>query len=416
MIFDQIEGVHQRPVTLTLPDNKAGYASILRSNGAEIQSSRSIELDFDFLKAVSAAIGSLIYTDEYGHRQVIAKFIGQYMWNQLFKYDENLLRSLSQAQGAVSRDENLCLNISSNSHALDLPLELLHDGNEYLALKHTFFRTIRRMQSGRSICLSFPALMQRKREEKKPLRVLLVASNVCSEKLGPIPMVDKEIKKIKKKIQSIIPYNCDIPEVEILNSWETTADRFLKKLEAKYDIVHYAGHGIYDEKYPDKSSLVFYQKQTSEEEWEDKKELFDKWYSDFSYDRRDLMEMMKKSRGKVIRIGIARLAAKFKKFTPSLVYLNCCHSARAGVLYDFAFSNSLGMVDAVARSGVSTVIGHRWPLADEKSSIEFVKVFYDKLLNFDTPEKAIFWARNEISNDTIDWASPVLVKQSYPEG
>ena len=86
--------------------------------------------------------------------------------------------------------------------------------------------------------------------------------------------------------------------------------------------------------------------------------------------------------------------------------------ARASGRYAIAFSKSLGLVDAVVRTGVPIVIGHRWPLLDSNAAVRLVQTFYEKLLGESAPEQAMLWARRSVKQHDPTWASPVMVVQA----
>jgi hypothetical protein len=70
-------------------------------------------------------------------------------------------------------------------------------------------------------------------------------------------------------------------------------------------------------------------------------------------------------------------------------------------------------MDAIAWAGVPIVVGHRWPLIDGRSSVKFVKTFYERLLAEYPPEQALLWARKEVQVDDPTWASAVMIVQSF---
>jgi CHAT domain-containing protein len=81
-------------------------------------------------------------------------------------------------------------------------------------------------------------------------------------------------------------------------------------------------------------------------------------------------------------------------------------------LYCLAFSKWLGLVDAVVKSGVPIVMGHRWPLIDGASSTRFVQTFYQRLLSQYPPDQALLFARQAVAADDPTWASSVMVMQT----
>jgi CHAT domain-containing protein len=110
----------------------------------------------------------------------------------------------------------------------------------------------------------------------------------------------------------------------------------------------------------------------------------------------------------------AELSQLLEKHPPSLLYLNCCHSARAGTGDCLTYSKSLGLADAVVRAGVPAVVCHRWPVPDNDTTVAFVESFYRKLLCEYPPERALLSARRAIQQkDTLDsaWSSAVMIVQ-----
>jgi CHAT domain-containing protein len=139
------------------------------------------------------------------------------------------------------------------------------------------------------------------------------------------------------------------------------------------------------------------------------------------------MRILEKAGRDAEAIGLAQeLMGKFLPMTaeqltnclggslPSLVYLNCCHSARTAYRHSLQYSKSLGLVDALADAGVPAAIGNRWPVTDTPENLEFVKEFYSALLREFSVERAILHARQKLrAHDTV-WASSVALVQ-YPE-
>jgi len=144
----------------------------------------------------------------------------------------------------------------------------------------------------------------------------------------------------------------------------------LKKRSRRYDIVHFAGHALFDDKpqYGDgRGYLVF---------------------SGHPNPR---------------AVTIAEVATWLEASGVQLVYLSCCRSGAAPAALE------------LARNKVPMTIGFSWNLDDEKA-VDFAKFFYDALLENDLKVcHAMCKARRKLYNeyDAGDpiWASPVLVAQ-----
>jgi CHAT domain-containing protein/CheY-like chemotaxis protein len=421
-LYERERRQNQQSIVLSLPDRRGGKPTIKRSGADAERSRKGLEIEPQVLKAASAAIGSLVYVGETEYRKAMSQYMGRHIWNRTFRDHEVLLWNLGVAQGRINNDYNLIFNIESKSDALDLPLELIHDGKGsfdgkgYLALRHPICRRIRGANPEARGVDNLPSLMENLRNENhydKTLRILLIAANTASDDLGPIPMVDNEIDHIEKFIKKLepLPFKIRI-KVDKLNTWDISEKNLLNKLQEGFHIIHYAGHGTYDDRSPDNSSIYAWSKACSESDWSNVANESNLWYSDNPSKRTDFIRKIVGLKGDICPINTSELSSKIAESPPSLVFLSCCHSARAGFTKDFVFNNSLGMVDAIVRAGVPAVVGHRWPLVDDLTSLKFVEEFYTKLLTDYTPEQAIFWARKAISNKIPDWASAILVVQS----
>jgi hypothetical protein len=143
----------------------------------------------------------------------------------------------------------------------------------------------------------------------------------------------------------------------------------LKNGSRRYDIVHFAGHALFEEgPEPDaRGYLVFSGFPDAE------------------------------------AVPIARVATWLASAKVQLVYLSCCRSSAASAALEFA------------RNNVPMAIGFHWDLDDSKAPV-FAKQFYQELVNAKLKVcPAINKARLELYNkyqagDPI-WASPVLIAQ-----
>jgi CHAT domain-containing protein len=362
-----------------------------------------IGLDLTHLKYASAAMGSLVYLGDQMHCNALCQFLGRHIWDRLMSDHEELLLALGEARGSVKKREHIPIRVVSGIDALDVPLELLHDGNEYAGLEHPIVRVVRNVRS------KAPPLADRIRglQDNENLRVLLIASDTFSDEpcLGEIPMVDEEIDRISKIMRSFSPLPlgaCSEIEVDAVYSWDASLDNVKKKLAEKWDIIHYAGHGCYDENNPGSSKLFFWEEICTKTQWKSMQSEPD------AFKRRD---RIRRSRGPLKEISANDLHDRLKH-PPSVFYLSCCHSAQVAGSHYLIFCRSLGLVDAVIRAGVPIVVGHRWPLVDGDLTIKFVQTLYERLLSEYPPEQAIYYARKAAQAEDMIWASAVMVLQN----
>lgn len=246
--------------------------------------------------------------------------------------------------------------LEENSVLKNFPFELLHDGDDFLSLKYSFFRYPTNMQNA-------PAF----RFSGSLKRALLVASNPGGN-LPNIPEVSDEIEVIKK-IFKMGDIQCDTIDVE-----EASLESVIHLLETgSYDIVHIACHAEFDSKYPDKSSII----------------LGDTFNN-------------------CQRLSALSLRKYFRDAKVQFAFLNCCHSAKQGTLND-----SAGMVDAIVRGGVPSVIGMQWPI-DSMIAVEIAKTFYSKFIQGDTPDSALRKTRKFIGSiygwENLSWVCPILIQ------
>lgn len=412
-LFEYRQQQRRVGLLLDLPEGAAQVprVHILLSHYQDVRASRRpLVLNLDLLKGATAAIGSLVYIEEPEQRNALAQFVGRHIWNRLFRDHETLLLALGEAAGLARDPADLPIRVKSGSEALDLPLELIHDGRGYVALRHPFVRVI---SDAPPVAPMLPTLLEKLANQETPLRILLLASDTCSLELGPIPLVDDEVDSIYTRLQKILPLPFG-PEVkvEVVHSWESNREQVLQKLRRGYHIIHYAGHGVYDRSNPGNSKLYFWERSCQEIEWRTMRGDLEPWYGSHAQ-RNQATARARSLRGELQGVTARELANCFAQSAPSLVYLNCCQSAQSGGVQHRVFSKSLGLMDAVVRTGVPIVVGHRWPLLDSDSSVKFVEMFYSKLLAEYSPEQALFWARREVPEDDPTWASAVMVVQSF---
>jgi hypothetical protein len=138
-------------------------------------------------------------------------------------------------------------------------------------------------------------------------------------------------------------------------------------LSEEFDIVHYAGHGVFDEKDPSHSGWVF---------------------------GRD-------------RILSAREIFRARR-VPRLVFANACFSAvikeRKAMTADEMTRRLAGLAEAFFERGIQNYIGAGWPV-DDNPAVEFASVFYQNALTGETLGDALSAARKKIMGQGSTWGA-----------
>jgi CHAT domain len=193
--------------------------------------------------------------------------------------------------------------------------------------------------------------------------------------LSELPCLDDEarvLRRLRARKGTRVTVDVLEPPKGQNKSWSLAAlvQRRLKDGPRRYDIVHFAGHALFDDKAKNgdgRGYLVF---------------------SGYPSPR---------------AVTIAEVATWLEDSGVQLVYLGCCRSSAAPAALE------------LARNNVPMTIGFSWDLDDNKA-VDFAKYFYDALLGNDLKVcVAMRLARRELFNhysigDPI-WASPVLVAQ-----
>ncbi|MGB9005229.1 MAG: CHAT domain-containing protein [Candidatus Aminicenantales bacterium] len=138
-------------------------------------------------------------------------------------------------------------------------------------------------------------------------------------------------------------------------------------LSEEFDIVHYAGHGVFDEKDPSHSGWVF---------------------------GRDC-------------ILSAREIFRARR-VPRLVFANACFSAvikeRQAMTADEMNRRLAGLAEAFFERGIQNYIGAGWPVEDDPA-VEFASVFYQKALAGETLGESLAAARKRIMGQGSTWGA-----------
>ena len=322
--------------------------------------------------------GALINTS--GSPRTFRRFHARAVGTQLFEklYVGEIEKSFVSAGSIVLHNHDLKLAFIGPRHFLNLPLEFLNDGADYLVLRHPMRRVITGIRTRRSAGLS--DLLSELQEKREKLRILLVASNTPPL----LSSVDQEVAAIHSHLKDLLsPRNFVI---DYLPTEEATCEEVLARLKGcQYHILHYAGHGYHDEGFPEKSSLFFWEKKGAQ------------------------------GNAKAITVNTLKNTLRLRGHDLRFIYLSCCYgtatSGEAALLND----NFLGIADGLLMAGVPSVMGYRWPISDVGAK-ELALSFYDSLFVQGELDTALFNARCKVAGaeegqGLEDWLSPILIVQ-----
>ncbi|MBM3149843.1 MAG: CHAT domain-containing protein, partial [Chloroflexi bacterium] len=296
------------------------------------------------------------------------KEIGLALWRDIFVEHPEAGRAYLEAR---TKSQSLSLLFEAPREFLRLPLEFIYLDTppEYLVLEHPVSRFACGATPKRGVFSPQVLALAQK------LRILIIASNTRP----PIDGVDAEVQALSSylKKQDIIPV-----EVTMLTTKQATYERIREELrKPNYDVIHYAGHGSFDAVSPENSSLHF-------------------WAG-------------RNKQGDVVPMKATELKMLLGQSEARLVYLSSCYGTATGDKAALLDDDFLGLADAVAQAGVPSVVGFRWPVADDGAR-RLALAFYQSFLEQGSPEFALWSARCELAalnRDDPTWLSPILIYQ-----
>ncbi|MCM8796167.1 MAG: CHAT domain-containing protein [Candidatus Omnitrophica bacterium] len=275
----------------------------------------------------------------------VLKKTAQVLW-------DNLLTP--QVKEILKNSRDLHLILSLDEELISLPWELLYDGEDFLCLKFNLGRLVR---------TKTPLKLQRYREYRLPLKMLILANPTGDLKSAYLEgiQIKRQFDKRRKEIK--------------IDSKTTFIDTlYIKKNLRDYDIVHFAGHCEYDPKELKNSGWVL-------------------------------------SDG---RLNIESILALGQTMPlPSLVFSNTCHSARIDVdLIAPDYQTQIyGLAEAFLFSGTKHYLGTIRKVEDN-ASLVFAGEFYRSLLRGLSIGEATRLARRllvkEYGLTNISWTSYLL--------
>lgn len=286
-----------------------------------------------------------------------AETVGQMLFSLVIP--KPLERDLSAA--------GLFLELGIDEKLIEYPWELMHDRQDFLCLKHNVGRFVNAREMGGSAS----SMRQVQREVKNgPLSVLLISVPNPQPRAGgvvyePLTEAIAETKAVADTLGAI-----DGVTVTLLKDEKATYKKVYEAVsQAKYDIVHFAGHALFDKKQPANSGLVLWDKEMT----------------------------------------TGPLSAFFGMTAPTFCFINACESAKASTWK--ARYDTFGVGRSFLETG-SYLLGTRWRVGDEAASA-FAPAFYTSLLvQAKSIGEAVRDARTACKAaskpDNLAWASYVL--------
>lgn len=273
------------------------------------------------------------------------KTSGRLLYDEIFSLE--IKRKLSET---LSQD----MIISVDDHLVNIPWELLHDGNSFFCLRFNMGRLVRTRQT---------VTEAKPREVKLPLKMFIL-----SDPQGNLESAYQEGYSIRDHLEALE----DLVQVNIKSSRVRT-DHVLGSIR-NYDMVHYAGHADYDGENPSNSGFLM---------------------EDGKLRASDIVNL----------IGSTPL--------PSLVFSNACKSGHTDIWrVDQDYEKEIyGLANAFLLAGVRHYIGTFWDIQDDPSR-HFAMEFYSALMSGTLIGEAVRKARRTIietyGEDNVIWASYVL--------
>jgi hypothetical protein len=267
-----------------------------------------------------------------------------------FGYRLLIPRQVAEYLQAVPELTHLWFEVDES--LLDVPWELMSAQGEFLCMSYAMGR---RLLTGEQY-----ALQVRRKAGPENFRILLIGNP--SEDL---PLAERETDVLYAEL-------CKMQRTDVTKRVGSEIGKrdFLTALGDGFDVIHYAGHAMYDRKEPDKSSLRF-------------KDGFC-----YAYEIRQFL----------------------RENAPLVVFMNACSSAREGVAakYETAIPS---LARAFLYCGVSSYVGSMWPVHDA-SAAKFAALFYRWLIDGCTIGDAMRRSRIDIyrngADEEVSWSSFIL--------
>lgn len=286
-----------------------------------------------------------------------ARVLGKRLFDAVFA-DEIKVAYGSSAQIAASQGAGLRIRLRLNDvpELADVPWELLHDGQDFVALSNQ--RALVRYLELPQAIKPLPVT--------PPLRALVILS---SPRDYPALDVAGEWQRLNDALADVV--STGLFEIELLDG--ATLAALQKQLrQNEYHILHFSGHGDFNATAPEETqgALVFQDESGAGQ--------------------------------RVDAIALARLLRDHASMR--LVVLNACESAQASARNAFT-----GAAQTLMRQTIPAVIAMQFPITDEAAQV-FAKTLYGALADRYSIDAALGETRVALANQASDleWATPVL--------
>lgn len=307
------------------------------------------------------------------------KETGKRIYQNIFNRHTKINNVYKKSSIKVKKTFKVKLCFESSKEFFRVPVEFLFDDDElhdYLVLNHPISRFLTDVTpQNPPLSTAFFNNLWQNREQ---LRILLIASNTEP----PLPHIDNEILSLQENLIKYLKEK-EIPHhIDTITSEKATLDFVKAKLnQCNYHMLHYAGHGDYRERSPERSCIQFWSNENRS--------------------------------GKVERLDANSLNLLLKNSNLRFVYLSCCQSSQCSGNTRLLDDDFPGLTYSIAQAGIPSVLGFRWDVKDE-SAKNLSLYFYKSLFQQGNLDMALYEARKEIATinrDDQTWISPVLIVQ-----
>lgn len=278
--------------------------------------------------------------------------VGQTLFRSLFP--RQLRNIWERSLGGLSHGDSLYLRLDIRAPALAaIPWEIIHNGTCHLAL--TPQRPVVR------VFYDQPSVLPTRRTG--PVDILLVVAK--PRDMQPLPSAEREIRMIHDGVKELRDEGM-VGRVEVLG--DATAEKLQRQLRHGYDVVHFIGHGSFEE---ESGYLI-----------------------------------LDDGQGKAQRLDGRTMSYLCQGCSPFLVFLNSCLGAVPSQRH-----LQLGTAHAAVASGVPAVVAMQSLIEDDLAAA-FAGEFYRTLAEGRSIGVCVAEGRKAIlrrvTPDRVDWAIPVL--------
>jgi len=330
-------------------------------------SSNEIESTFKEIKNIRKKITNLFTHDFNIEERKIElerdmKLVGEKIYSLIFKEKiRDFLIEFNTSLKIQSEDNKIMLFINSFESILqDFPWEFLTNikTRDFFCLEHHIIRCLPvgdvfKSSLSENDIISMTSKLNYQERLNKPLKILIIASDPFG-KLN----IKKEVEIIQNEIEKLCNDNLGmVISVETLKSPEITINNIIDKIKDGIQIIHYCGHGLYDD---EKSGLLI---DASPDDFN--------LYKDLIYEEKGLI---------LDSEIISRIFSVNNNI--KLLILNACSTGR-GYL---CLNKTSGIAPTFIDAGVPYVLAMQFEISD-KAGIAFSKSLYNNIYN--NPEISI---------------------------